>query len=402
LYDVTIDEFNNPINYYSLNKDTEEMKVEGLYVFEVALPYSKTKILINYDESKVPNEKELVVYKCSDWNSALHTCNSKWIKQDAITDTIRNLVTIETQSLSAYALGIRKTLFLDFTSDKTVFGLNELMEIRGIVRDESGNFVPNVLINATVPSTNIKLSTYSDSSGIFSFQFVTPQEEGFYFLDVRAEKDPYIPANKTWNFQVIKERAISIVVPDGVRIKKGEKKTISFSVINTGQADIYNLSFYLKGLPENYFSMQESVEKIKVGEEIKVPITFEIPLNASANTYSLTFGIISGEINKEEIVGLTIYEENVTAQTQQQPSGFSFPTANIVLPFSLEEITYLSIFAVVSISTAYFLKKRKKRKVKGREEIKNLLFDIKREIQRKKIENPMQAFNELIEKERKD
>ncbi len=393
LNNVSVSSFEDPIKYYFFDTDIDGIKIAGLFVFESKLSYSNAKILMKYDERKVINEKNLIVYKCSDFNPSNKLCNSEWKEQVATIDTIGNIVAIETNSLSAYAVGTKKFLTLDFSLDKESYGLNELVKVRGIVKDESGNLIPNVLIKAS-GNFKINISTYSDSSGIFYFEFFSPEEEGFYNILVSAEKVPYLASNKSLAFQVGKKREISLVIPDTIRLIKGESKTITFSVINIGQSDLSNLSLSLTGLPEEYFSIQEKIEVIKPGQKFEIPVEFKIPENASEATLSLTFKVFSEEITKEGIIGLTILSENVT---QALPS---LPSASFSLPITSSDITYLSIFAFVCIFFAIFLKKFKK-KTKEREKIKNLFSDIKMEIRRKK-ENPIQSFDKLLERVEKE
>lgn len=394
LYDVSVNSFEDPIKYYFFDTDVEGIKVAGLFVFEFKLLYTSAKILMKYDERKVANEKDLIVYKCDDFNPSNKICNSEWKKQVATIDNVGNLAILESSSLSAYAVGTRKSLVLDFALDKNSYGLKEMVKVRGLVKDESNNLISNALIKAS-GDFEINVSTYSDSSGIFYFEFFAPENEGFYNILISAEKGSYLAANKSFSFQVAKKREVSLVIPDTIRLLKGENRTITFSVINTGQADISNLNLTLTGLPDEYFEIQERIEIIKAGEKFDIPVTFTVPTSAAEGTLSLTFKVFSEEISKEGIIGLTIFSENAT-QTIMPSAIFSLPT----LPITNTDIIYLSVFALVCISLAFVLKKSKK-KFKEREKIKNLLSDIKMEIRRKK-ENPMQAFNNLIEKVEKE
>ncbi|MEM5794206.1 MAG: hypothetical protein QXS48_01855 [Candidatus Aenigmatarchaeota archaeon] len=395
LYNVTISSFEDPIKYYFFDSDVEGIRVAGLFVFEFKLPYSSAKISMRYDERKVSNEKDLVVYKCSDFNPSNKFCNSEWKKEVATIDAVSNLVTIETKSLSAYAIGTRKSLVLDFSFEKSSYTLKEIVKVRGLVKDETNSLVPNALIKAS-SDFGLNVSTYSDSSGIFYFEFFAPESEGTYKVLISAEKGSYISSNKSLAFQVVKKREVSLVVPDTIRILKGENRTIIFSLINTGQTQILNLSISITGLPESYFKVQERVDKIEVGEKLDLPVIFTIPSDAKEETLSLTFKIFSEDFSKEEVFGLTIVSENATQSISMPSAAFSLPE----LPLTKSDLIYLSIFAVFCVSLAFVLKKTKKR-VKERERIKNLLSDIKMEIRRRK-ESPIQAFNDLIERVEKE
>jgi hypothetical protein len=390
LYNVTINKFEDPIKYYFFDTDIEGIKTAGLFVYEIVLEYSRVKILMNYDEKKIPNEKNIVLYRCSEFNPSNKICSTEWEERDAEVDTVRNLVTIESEGLSAYVVGTKKTLSLDISLDKTVFGSRELMKIKGVVRDESGEFISNAGINATIEGTNIRASTFSGNNGVFDLELLSPEEEGIYNLSLRVEKKPYVSSSKSITFEVAKTRSLALLVPDTIKMKQGERRTFGFSIVNTGQTELTNLSLFLLGLPEGYFTFQDKVERLKVGQEVKIPVEFKIPENASETTISLTFKVNSSEISREEIIGFTILKKDIIITTTIKESSpfLSIPTAAITLPtFSLPlpDVSYGLVIGLTSILVAYLLRRRKKAGVKERNHIKNLLFDVKTEIKRKKI-----------------
>jgi hypothetical protein len=401
LYAVKVSEFDDPIKYYFLDNDVTGIKSAGLFIYEFAMSYSKAKILLKYDEKKVTSEKNLFVYRCTEWNSENSICNTNWKEQDATIDTVRNTVTIETDDVSTYIIGLKKSLNLDFSSEKNVFNLKELIKLRGVTRDESGNFVQGVSLSAKINEENINASASSDSNGVFTLEFYSPEEEGFYTLPVKAEKSPYMGYNKTWSFQVVKNRKISLVVPETIKIKKGDKQTLQFSVINIGQADISNLSLSLTGISQDYFTMQNKIDELKTNQEVKVPINFKIPQDATESTLTLTFKVSSGEISNEEIIGFTIFNENITMSTttdQKTFPMFTFPTAQIALPLSFNDISFAIIFFIISVLIVYIWKRNNTWKTKERKHIKNLLLDIKGEIRRKKDTHAIHSFDQLIKK----
>ncbi|MCS7106094.1 MAG: hypothetical protein NZ942_02145 [Candidatus Aenigmarchaeota archaeon] len=393
LYDVKVSNFEDPLKYYFFDSDVEGIKVAGLFIFEFKLPYSNAKILMRYDERKVMNEKDLVVYKCSDFNPSNKICNSEWKRELATIDTVSNIVIVETKSFSAYAVGARKSLVLDFAFDKSSYGLKELVKVRGLIKDDTNNLVSDALIKVK-GDFGLNVSTYSDSLGIFYFEFFAPEQEGFYNVLVSVEKNPYQSTNKSLTFQVVKKKEISLVFPDTIRILKGENRTVIFSLINTGQTEILNLYISIAGLPSNYFKVQEKVEKIGIGEKFDVPVIFTIPSDAKEETLSPVFKVFSEGLTKEEIFGLTIESGNITQSINMPSAAFVMPE----LPLTTSDLIYISFFAVFCITFAIILKKLK-RKVKERERIRNLLSDIKMEIKRKK-ESSAQTFNNLTEKDK--
>ena len=370
LYGVDLKNFDDPVRYYFLSMDVEGIRSAGLFVFETSLPYSSVKLEMSYDESKIINEKNLVVFKCSDWNTGKRLCNSGWIQVPADVDTIKNLVTLETSSLSAYVVGERKSLNLQLTLEKEVYAPGELVKLRGVVRDEEKKLVSNALIYVSLPGVN--KTTYSDSAGIFSVEFLAPSIEGVYQILVEAKKNTYLASNATLTFRVVKRRELSLVLPDVIKIPQGDERVVDFSLINTGQVDLSNVSISISGIPEEYFEIPEQISMIRVGEEFKVPVRFRIPPNATPTTLSLTFSARYDGIEKKQTIGFTVLSSNFTSisQTQEEPAfqfpSISLPTASLVLPLSASELTYVLIFGFLLIFSAYLLKKLKVRKKRER------------------------------------
>jgi hypothetical protein len=378
LYDADISSFDDPIKYYTLSNDIDGLRNAGLFVYEMALSFSDAKIVMNYDEKKVSDEKSIMVYKCEIWNSGKGSCDTNWENITADVDTIRNTVTLYTKKLFTYVIGSKKGLYANFNLNKNTFNLKELIKIRGITQDENRNTVANATVKASIKDTDISASTQSDSSGIFDLELLPPINEGNYSLLVSVEKSQYTSFSKAVNIEVVRSKDVSLVLPDTIKIKQGETRSIDFSIVNIGQADLSNLSLTLTGLPNDYFEMADSIKELKVKEEVKIPVVFKIPQNTSEATLSLTFKVSFDGASKEQILGFTIMSgTNVTTQPT-----IGLPTASIVLP-SMTDISYAIIFGIVCLSVAYLLKKRKFKMSTEREEIKNLLSDIKREIRKK-------------------
>ncbi|MEM5791095.1 MAG: carboxypeptidase-like regulatory domain-containing protein, partial [Candidatus Aenigmatarchaeota archaeon] len=401
LYKVNLQNFDDPTRYYYLIKDVEGIRSAGFFVFETSLPYSSAKITMSYDESRIKNERNLVIFKCNEWNTGSSVCNTKWEQVFGLIDTVKNSVTLETNSLSAYIIGESKALDLQVTLDKEYYSPGEPVKIRGVVRDEDKNFVPDALINL---STNFGISknAYTDSAGIFEIDFFAPLE-GTYTLLIQASKRTYLTSNSSLVLQVIRKKEISLVLPDSIRIEQGSERIFEFSIVNIGELDLYNLSISLSGIPNEYLEYSNIIEKINAGQDFKFPVKFKIPENATPSTLTLNFEIRFDGLEKKQIVGFTILSKQNVTVIEKNP-GFqfplSFPTAKIVFPEISSDIFYVLALGFLLVFSAFALKKIKKRSIKEREEIVNLLLDIKREIKKEKIEHPIQAFNLLVEKEK--
>ncbi len=392
LYSVNLENFEDPIKYYYTQKDVEGIKSAGFFIFETSLPYSYARIVMNYDESKVRNENNLKIFKCKDWNTGSLTCNSGWEEVFGLIDNVKNTVTLETKSLSAYVIGESKSLEIQVSLNKEFYSPEEVVIITGVVRDSEKNLIQNALVNITLAGI-ISKSVYTDAAGIFSLEFPAPNE-GTYNIFLEASKKTYSSANSSLMLNVIRKKDISIVSPDSIRIEQGSEKIFDILLVNTGQTDLYNISIFISGIASNYLEFPQFLNEIKVGEEVKVPIKFKIPENEPPSTSSLTIKVRFNGQEKTQILGFTVLAKSNA--TVEKPL---IPTAKIVLPSFSPELAYILIFGFLLISFSFLLKKIKKRR-KERDEVINLLLNIKKEIKKEKIEHPIQAFNLLVEKER--
>jgi hypothetical protein len=376
---VSISNFNDPIKYfYSTEPLVPGIRNAGLFSYEIALTYYEADIEMNYDERNVFDETDLVVFKCSNWNSGRKLCNDKWIEIGGDIDTIRNLVKVNLNSLSAFVIGERKTISVNFNLDNQKYYTGGTIKVRGLVKDLDGDTVANATIKAYVKNTQINVETFSDNNGVFSFELKAPEEEGNYNLALNAEKSPYISFNDSKSFDVVKNRAITIVVPDTIKLKQSQNLTQEISIVNTGQADLSNLNISLTGIPSNYYNITTFIERLKENEENKIYIYFSIPEDAEKKTYSASLVAFNDEIRQEKIFGFTITGKNETVVTQT-------PAGKFILPKLDSNVTYIIIFAIFCFSMAIILKRIKVKKSK-RNEIKDFLFDVKSHLRKRKNE----------------
>jgi hypothetical protein len=405
LHDASINSFENPIKYFYLTDiSTAGVRNAAGFVYEIGIHFSSASIEMEYDDSKVLDETKLDVYKCSNWNSGRKVCNSEWNKVPAEIDTIRNLAKVNTTSLSAYVIGERKGLSLDFKLEKNRYSLKEPVKIKGIVYDELRNSVSNITVRAQVMDTTISVSVVSDNSGIFSLEFLSPEEEGDYILILSAEGSRYLNFNKTLNLSVERSKGIVILIPDTIKINRGENLTVDFSVLNTGQTDFSDLNLSLEGIPKEYFSLQDRIDSLKAGEEVKIPIVFSVPEVASQESYTSNFKITAENVSEEKTLIFTILVANKTQTGPIQLPSFGLPSGMFTLPAIGTDVLYILILSIVSFSVAMLLRKRKIKTIE-REEIKNLLLGIKKEINREnsrqekkpKVESPNLLENTSVQ-----
>jgi hypothetical protein len=393
LKDVYISEFEDPLNYYySTAVDVVTgLKMAGLHVFETTLGFSNVKMEMEYDEMNVLDEAGMKVYRCSNWNAGKSACITSWKEMTASLDSVKNSVTVEGDSLSAYAIGTLKEIILDLKFDKDGYYLDDIVKVTGTTEDIDQLNIGNVTLRLRVIGANIDMTTRSDSRGSFSFEFVGPSDERTYEVVIDSEKPPFLDSRTSVDMVVSKSRAVSILFPDTFQIRRGEEKTYDITFSNIGQTDLNDLKVELEGVPEMYYSFEGSVNRLEAGESKKISVTFLIPVNADKETTSGTLRIYNNEFSKEKIFGFTILEMGQEATTTTVPSG-SQPTGlfgrlvgNIVMPQVTDGVLYvvIVIFAAGSFVLALSLRRRRIANRSGgsvRDEVRHNLFDLRGEL----------------------
>lgn len=377
---VSISNFNDPIKYFYSNEDlVSGIRSAGLFGYEVALDYDEANIEMNYNEKNLFDETQLTIFKCSNWNSGRKTCNDNWFEVYGDFDTVRNLAKLNLTSLSAFVVGERKAINVNFNLDSERYYTDSIVKIIGLVKDTDGSNVDNATVKMYVKNTEIKINTTSDNNGVFSIEFKAPKNEGNYTLVLSAEKSPYISFSGSKNFDVIKSRTVEILIPDTIKLKQGQSFTQEVSIVNTGQASLLNLNISLTGIPTNYFNLTNFIGRLNENEENKIFIYFSIPENAEKKTYGATLEVSNSEIKQERVFGFTVVDKNETIDIQSTPAG------RFILPKLDSNFVYIIVFAVAAFSIAIFLKKMKIKKSK-RSDIKDFLSDVKDSLRYRKTE----------------
>jgi hypothetical protein len=377
---VSINYFNDPVKYFYSSEDlVSGIRSAGLFGYEVALDYDEARIEMNYNEKNLIDETQLTIFRCSNWNSGRKTCNDNWYEVYGDFDTVRNLAKLNLTSLSAFVVGERKAINVNFNLDSEKYYTDSTVKLIGLVKDIDGSNIDNATVKMYVKNTEIKINTSSDNNGVFSIEFKAPKNEGNYTLVLSAEKSPYISFSSNKNFEVIKSRTIEILIPDTIKLKQGQSLTQEVSIVNTGQASLLNLNISLIGIPTNYFNLTNFIGRLNENEENKIFIYFTIPEDAEKKTYGATLEVSNSEIKQERVFGFTVVDKNETIDIESTPAG------RFILPKIDSNLVYIMVFAVAAFSIAIFLKKMKIRRSK-RSDVKDFLSDVKDSLRYKKTE----------------
>jgi hypothetical protein len=339
------------INYvYKDSVPIKGLRVYGFYIFEFSGDYSSVILDLRYSKMNVEDEDNMKVFYCSNWNFASNSCNSNWKTLDFTLDKINSKVSLNLDHLSAFVIGREVSLKVACSINKNSFYINETASISCLVEDEDGNAVENASITLNFKGKVVNGKT--DANGIFNYEYLVDRG-GSFNVSVFAYKNPYLNASNYFAFSAEKKKEIFISFPDLVKAEVGTNTTLEFSILNTGQADLTNLQIYFEDLPFNYIISQDYLDKISVGERKNFTLTIFIPENASVATYSPKIKVVSKELEASKNFGLTL----IKTEKPQPQSGFvvKLPQINIDSRYS-----YLIIFAAISFSLAFFLKRVKK------------------------------------------
>ncbi|MCX6821888.1 MAG: carboxypeptidase-like regulatory domain-containing protein, partial [Candidatus Aenigmarchaeota archaeon] len=389
LTQVTINEFNNPIKYDNPSSQVviSGLGTGGIFVYEIAFTYSNAYLEMTYDDSKILDESRMVLYKCENWNFGRKICNADWKTVDGQIDTVRNTVKINTTSLSAFLIGYKKDLFLNFDTDKDEYSLKEIIKITGIIQDEDSKPVSGVQITANIPNTSISSSTKSDDGGVFSLEFQAPDKEGDFTIFVKAEKSPFTTLNKTASIKLFKSEKITILMPDSIKVNQGGSSSMWISIVNTGQIDYSRLTLSLSGIPDDYYTMPNETEELKAGGEKKISIDFKIPNDAgvASHTGKLKVNYGNNSLEQQFILSVSTGSDNKTVDVPID-EGFKFPsifTGKFVFPTPGLDVLSIILIVILVFLISILLKRKKLKTEIERTEIKNTLLDIKGEIGRR-------------------
>jgi hypothetical protein len=365
--DVEIDDdFDDEINYYEMgSKKIDGLNVAGMHVFEISLNGKHIEIEMKYDESRVDNESDLHVYRCSAWSTSKSTCTTSWREVSAFIDTISNKVTVSDSGFAAYAIGNVNKLSMTLRLDNQDYTLGEPVKLSGVSIDRDGNIVGDTTVKLDVRGTGIKLTTTADSNGLFSFNFPSPEYEGNFTVYVTNEKPPFEPFTKEVRFQVVKQRVFTIIFPDTIKIESGSELTQNLKVVNTGQSDLEGLKISIEGISGDY-SVLPTIEKLKKGEERNVPIVFSVPSGTPKGTHSATLKIQNADVSREKVFGFTVLEPKIRSENKE-PSLFVPVTGWLVgfgsvKPSQLTtSLIYVGIFAACAFTASFMLKRMRMR-----------------------------------------
>ncbi len=358
----------NPVRYdeFTPNVDIAGLHTAKLVVFELAVPFQEVVLHIPYDDAKVVDEQKLEVYTCHNWNFGRRSCAGEWERvPDPKIDTVRNVVTINMTSLSAFAVGERKSLYFSVDFPKDSFYMGEMFNVRGKVVDESGNPVKEAKVLYWFDEGE-PYTVKTDEGGFFTITADAPEKEGGCVFHLRAEKEPFIPTEITQTLTVYKKSELSVRVPDTFAVTFDEPSSVNITVENTGQTDLSTITVSVEGLKSSWYVIYPSIiDSLSPGQKKEIEIRFKVPKTDCANEQCKTFYFVNVKAKSGETVGsgtitlkLSSLEEEPQAQPTQQATGFSISSA---LEFVKSPYFYTPVLIIIIIAVFVYLIKQKEK-----------------------------------------
>ena len=314
----------NRIKYdaFKGNPGIEGLKIYKIAVLEFGLPFKSATLQIPYDERYVRNERALKVFLCPDWNFALRKCEGTWEDVYSRVDVVGNQVYVNTTKLGAFALGERYHLLIFLNKFPTNYYAKSRIYVSGVVKDDDGKGVANVLIKYWIKNTKIEGSVNTTKGGVFSFVTTAPMGQGSYELVIQAIKPPYISYEVKKVIHVQIKRELDVYSPDVVTIYPGKQKIIDIVLANTGQVPFKDISLSLVGLKYDWYLMvPDHISVIEPGENKTVQIHVLIPKNETGNLKLNKYFFVTVKVNGENLTKTTSFTVKLTPYEYRQKSN---------------------------------------------------------------------------------
>lgn len=173
---------------------------------------------------------------------------------------------------------------IEVSTDRTPIG--ETFYVEGTITDGSDNEVSdaNIEVELREGERLVKeVEAITDSSGEFRTAIEAPdrpEETGYYDIRVSGEREPYNGFSMEENniIEVYVDRDITVDGPDQIELPVGYEVEQEFTITNTGQEELEDISFWISEIDNNFYDASEdSWDSLDAGESASTTVTFEIP-----------------------------------------------------------------------------------------------------------------------------
>lgn len=334
------------------------------------------------------NLDELSVYECSDWNFQQTTCMGEWQKmadeavsvnpaswEVGIDDlNLRHLPDSGADILiNAYVVGIPSKLVLDgnhpVEPDAETVAAGDTVSVGGRVLATNGDHVQDAdvtleLVDET-GATAETFTTTTDADGSFTVEGAAPTAPGTYHIRASVQKQPYKPVEMTSDATITTYYETGVALdPETTRptIDPGTTSTVSFDIVNTGQAPIKQPKITVKGLERGY-TLRDVPSQIDGGSATTVTLVLDASESCSPSCNDrpvLDISVEGMSDGKQVTAATTIYTQVDAAYRTGQEAAESgiqkggdvaAPVGNVIRSWSDGHLllglgVFLIVFAV--------------------------------------------------------
>ncbi|MCK5040128.1 MAG: hypothetical protein KAR87_04130 [Candidatus Aenigmarchaeota archaeon] len=309
------------INSGEVDIDLNGMRVANMIVFQFALPYEDIEVQTYYDASKIYNEENIAVFKCTNWNNGAQNCISGFIQVNDITkNTNSDFIIIKTSYLGSFIVSSIDSVSIELNKMNMEYYSEEDMVFEGNVVDMENHALDKATVYYYIKDTNIAGDIETQEDGSFETIFDAPVKSGIYRLYYYASKSPFFPSkNESVTFKILQKPDFDLTLPssDSRKIILGEKANLDFILKNNGDMTINDILIDVQcdGLneKEQYNYYPKTLDKLSKNDEEK--ITFFIELD---DDYCELYGC------------KTVYSCGITIESKEKTI-----TDSLVLPLNL-------------------------------------------------------------------
>lgn len=302
---------------------------------------------MKFDPQSV-NPENLKVYECNSWNFQGRECMTSWdamgsndVSVDYSTWRV-NLDDLDLHEISedvtgasnktvlmnAYIVGTSSELGLEGEAPLSIssqsLAANGDISISGKVINGEGEAVPDANVTVSLRKDGESFRSFNPTSGPnggFEAEGKAPSENGRYKVRVDISKNQYqdFRTESSKTVEVYYERGLSMSSSENMNLQLGEESTLSFSLSNTGQQTVEDISVSLTGLEDQYYT-KASVPQTLDGEGA-VEVTVDLPSDycpapcASPPVIDLE---ASGTSGGEDVQASTTLYTNINRDTSQR------------------------------------------------------------------------------------
>ncbi len=186
------------------------------------------------------------------------------------------------------------------------------------------NFYKNSEIIGNITSST-RMGTFLLSKGTYNFTCNTSGSGNYTSQSITktitVTSSPLPQQNATGEFKI---KGVSFP-----SIETGNAGQASFSLVNTLQKNIFNITVNLTGVSSNWYTVSAKPSSIYSGETKDVKIDFNIPTDAEAKTYSIAINVKGATSDGKTISAASNVNMIVTSPSINLPPSYATSSSNL-------------------------------------------------------------------------